>query len=118
MKKDTSKVLPYPCRCSGKLVKAPIHIEYFGIDFGIREGHVCTKCGDEYLTDEIWQEIEDRAKEIGIFGLERKVKIRKSGNSLVVTIPPEIAKYTGMKKETLVSLIPTGKGKIDIEIAG
>lgn len=112
--KKTSKVLPYPCRCGGKLVKAPIHIEYFGI----REGHVCTKCGDEYLTDETWQEIEDKAKEMGLFGLERKVKIRKSGNSLVVTIPPEIAKYTGIKKETLVSLIPTGKGKIEIEIPG
>ncbi len=118
MKRGTSKVLSYPCRCGGKLVKAPIHIEYFGVDFGIREGHVCTSCGDEYLTDEIWQEIEDKAKELGIFGIEKKVRIRKSGNSLVVTIPPEIAKYAGIQKETLVSLIPSGKGKIEIEVAG
>lgn len=55
---------------------------------------------------------------MGIFGIERKVKIRKSGNSLVVTIPPEIAKYTGIQKESLVSVIPTGKGKIEIEAAG
>jgi hypothetical protein len=112
-----TEVLPYPCRCGGKLVKAPISIEYFGIDFGIREGHVCTTCGDEFLTDEIWQEIEDRAKEAGIFGLEHKVKVRMSGNSLVVTIPPEIAKYVGIGKETLVSLVPTGKRKIEIEVA-
>ncbi|MBI5253887.1 MAG: hypothetical protein HY930_05780 [Euryarchaeota archaeon] len=46
------------------------------------------------------------------------MKIRKSGNSLVVTIPPEIAKYAGIKKESLVSLMPTGKGKIEIEVAG
>ncbi len=59
-----------------------------------------------------------KAKELGIFGIEKKVRIRKSGNSLVVTIPPEIAEYAGIKKETIVSLIPSGKGKIEIEVAG
>lgn len=113
-----AKILPYPCRCGGKLVITPIHIEYFGIDFGIRKGHVCAKCGDEYLTDETWQEIEDKAKELGIFGIERKVKVRKSGNSLVVTIPPEIARYVGITREVLVSLLPVGKRKIEMEIAG
>ena len=111
------KVLPYPCRCGGKLVKAPIEIEYFGVDFGIREGHVCTNCGDEYLTDELWQEVEDKAKELGIFGIEKKVKVRQSGNSLVITIPPEIAKYVGIVKETLVSLLPAGKRKVEMQIA-
>jgi hypothetical protein len=111
-----SKVLPYPCRCGGKLVKAPIEIEYFGIDFGIREGHVCTTCGDEYLTDDIWQEVEDKAKALGIFGIEKKVRVRKSGNSLVITIPPDIARYVGIAKETLVSLLPAGKRKVEIEI--
>ena len=115
--KKNGKVLPYPCRCGGKLVTAPIQVEYFGIDFGIREGHVCTKCGDEYLTEEVWQEIEDRAKGVGLFAIERKVRVRKSGNSLVVTIPPEIAKYLEIKKETLLSLVPTGKRKVEIEIA-
>ncbi|MBI5253886.1 MAG: hypothetical protein HY930_05775 [Euryarchaeota archaeon] len=66
------KVLPYPCRCGGRLVKVPMHVEYFGIDFGIREGHMCTKCGDEYLTDEIWQEIEDKAKGLEFLALREK----------------------------------------------
>jgi len=111
-----TKVLPYPCRCGGKLIETPMHIEYFGIDFGIRTGHVCTSCGDEFITDEIWEEVENKAKELGIFGIEKKVKIRKSGNSLVVTIPPDIAKYLGIKKEMLVSLLPTGKRKMEINI--
>jgi len=115
--RKSDKVLPYPCRCGGKLVKAPIQVEYFGIDFGIREGNVCTRCGDEFLTEEVWQEIEDRAKGLGIFAIERKVRVRKSGNSLVVTIPPEIAKYLSIKKETLLSLVPTGKRKVEIEVA-
>ena len=116
--KKNDKVLPYPCRCGGKLVSTPMPVEYFGIDFGIREGHACTKCGDEYLTEEVWQEVENKAKELGLFGIERKVRVRKSGNSLVVSIPPEIAKYLGITKESLVSLVPTGKRKIEIEMAG
>jgi hypothetical protein len=114
--KNTDKLLPYPCRCGGKLIGAPIHVEHLGIDFGIRTGHVCTKCGDEFLTDEVWQEIEDKAKESGLFGLEKKVKVRKSGNSLVVTLPPQIAKYIGIKRESVVSLVPSGKGKLEIEV--
>ncbi len=92
--------------------------EMFGVALGKFPAEICDKCGESFLDEEAMQKIEHKAKEIGIFGLERKVKIRKSGNSLVVTIPPEIAKDTNMKKETLVSLIPTGKGKIEIEIAG
>jgi hypothetical protein len=87
MKKE--KVLPYPCRCGGKLVKAPMHVEYFGIDFGIREGHVCTKCGDEYLTDAVWQEIEDKAKELGIFGIEKKSRYGNPGIPLWLPYPPK-----------------------------
>ncbi|MEW5936837.1 MAG: AbrB/MazE/SpoVT family DNA-binding domain-containing protein [Candidatus Thermoplasmatota archaeon] len=112
------KVLPYPCRCGGKLVEAPMHVEYFGIDFGVRVGHACTRCGDEYLTDAVWQEIEDAAKKSGIFGIEKKVRVRKSGNSLVVTIPPEIARYIGITKDSLVSLVPTGKRKVELEASG
>lgn len=110
-------VLPYPCRCGGRLVVAPIDVEYFGISFGVRPGHVCTRCGDEYLTDELWDEIEHTAKERGLFGLERKVKVRKSGNSLVITIPPEIAKAADVTRESLVSLVPLGKGRIEVELA-
>lgn len=111
-----ARKLPYPCRCGGPLVEAPIHVEHLGIDFGVRTGHVCTRCGDEFLTDEVWQEVEDRAKEAGLFGLEKKVEVRKSGNSLVVTLPPKIAKYLGIRRGTTVSLAPSGKGRLEIEV--
>ena len=68
------KVLPYNCRCGGKLVEVMISVEHLGIDFGLRKGAVCTSCGDEYISDEVWEEIEKKAKELGLFGLERKVK--------------------------------------------
>lgn len=112
------RLLPYPCHCGGKLVESPIQVEYFGMDFGIRTGHACTRCGDEFLTEDTWEEIEGKAKELKIFGLERKVRIRKSGNSLVITLPPEIAAHIGARRETLVSLIPTGEGTLEVEVVG
>jgi hypothetical protein len=110
------KVLPYPCRCGGKLVKTKIQVEHLGIDFGLQNGTVCTSCGDEFISDEVWEKIEKKTKKLGLFGLEKKVKIRKSGNSLVVTIPPEIAKFIGAKTQTLVSLLPLGKGRLEIQL--
>lgn len=47
-----------------------INVEHLGIDFGLRKGAVCTSCGDEYISDEVWEEIEKKAKELGLFGLE------------------------------------------------
>jgi len=98
-------------------VEAMINVEHLGIDFGLRKGAVCTSCGDEYISDEVWEEIEKKAKELGLFGLERKVKIRKSGNSLVITLPPDIAEFLGVKPQTLVSLLPLDKGKLEIQVS-
>ena len=70
------KVLPYSCRCGGNLVEAMINVEHLGIDFGLRKGSVCTSCGDEYISDKVGEEEEEKAKELGLFGLEREVKVR------------------------------------------
>lgn len=113
-----AKFAPYPCHCGGKLMEAPIHVEHLGIEFGVRTGHVCTRCGDEFLTEETWQEIEDAAKKAGFFGLERKVRVRRSGNSLVVAIPRDLARFLGVDKDSLVSLLPLGKGRLEVQILG
>jgi len=57
-----AKFAPYPCHCGGKMVEMPLHVQHLGIDFGLRTGHVCTRCGDEFLTEETWQEVEGAAK--------------------------------------------------------
>lgn len=110
------KVLPYPCKCGGKLVETMIHVEHLGIDFGLRTGTVCTSCGDEYISEEVWEEVEKKAKKLKLFGLERKVKVRKSGNSLIVTLPPEIARFIGARAKTLVSLLPFERGRLEIRV--
>jgi len=110
------KLLPYKCSCGGRMKEAISHVEFFGIDFGLRKIEVCTKCGEEYMTDGIMEEIEKECRNLGLFGLERKVRITKSGNSLVVRIPPEIAKFVGLRYKDIISMLPTGKGTLELHV--
>ena len=65
------EILPYKCRCGGTLKKSYTQVEFFGIDFGLRECEVCTKCGSEYLSDNTLDEIEQEVKKKKLFGLEK-----------------------------------------------
>jgi len=108
------KILPYKCLCGGTMKESVGHIEQLGIDFGLKPIEVCTKCGEEYISNEVMIEIENKCKKLGLFGLERKVKVTKSGNSLVIRIPPDIAKFVGFNYKTILSLLPIGKGKVEL----
>ena len=110
------KILPYKCGCGGILKKSQTHVEFFGIDFGIRECEVCTRCNSEYLNDKVIEEIEQEVKKKKLFGLERQAHVTKSGNSLVIRIPPEIARFSGMQYKDPVRIYPTAKKKIEIEV--
>jgi hypothetical protein len=46
------------CKCGGKLKRSFVEIEFFGIDFGIKQANVCSKCGSEYLPQEVMEEVE------------------------------------------------------------
>ncbi|MBI2670539.1 hypothetical protein HYX18_00965 [Candidatus Woesearchaeota archaeon] len=110
------EILSYKCNCGGILKKSHTNVEFFGIDFGIKECEVCTKCDSEYLSDEVLDEIEQEVKKKKLFGLEKQAQITKSGNSLVVRIPPEIVKFSGIRYKDLVRIYPIGKKKIELEI--
>ncbi len=96
--------------------KSHTNIEFFGIDFGIKECEVCTKCGSEYLSDEILNEIEQEVKKRKLLGLEKQAQVTKSGNSLVIRIPGEIAKFSGINYKDQVRIYPTNKNKIELEL--
>ncbi len=110
------KILPYKCNCGGTLKKSYTMVEFFGIDFGVKECEVCTKCGSEYLDDATLEEIEKEVKKRKLFGLEKEAQITKSGNSLVIRIPQEIVKFTGINYKDLVRVYPIGKNRIEIEL--
>lgn len=111
-------IMPYKCRCGGTLKKSQCPVEFFHIDFGIQECEVCTNCNAEYLEEKILAKIEEEVKKKKLFGLEKNITITKSGNSLVIRIPPEIAKFTNIKYKTMAKMFPVDAKRIEIELSG
>ena len=76
---------------------------------------VCTKCGEQFFDSETVGKIQIKSKEKGLFGLSKKVKVGKVGDSLMVRIPKEIAKFVKLQEGSEVNISPE-KDKIIIEI--
>jgi ribosomal protein S27AE len=107
------------CPVCGKEVlrRALIREEMFGVELGTFDGERCSKCGETFLSAKSVQAIEAKAKELGLWGLASKVKIAKSGNSLVVRIPAELARYLKLKTGQDVMLSPKEGNKLVLELA-
>jgi DNA-directed RNA polymerase subunit RPC12/RpoP len=58
----SEKNLGIRCKCGGKLNKGITDVEFFGIDFGIKPATICAKCGSEYISQELMEEIESEVK--------------------------------------------------------
>lgn len=109
-------ILPVKCKCGGKLKKSKTEVEFFGMDFGIKPCEVCTKCGAEYISQELMEKIEKEVRKKGLFVLERRAKVTRSGNSLVIRIPKDIAESLGLEKDTDIKIYPAEKKRLIVEI--
>ncbi len=91
--------MPEKCPVCGKghLRPGRIREEMFGVDLGTYDGEICDRCGESFLGASAMRQVEERAKEVGICGLASKVKIARSGNSLVVRIPSPLARRLKLK---------------------
>ena len=98
------------------------HIHYV---FGSCEGQSCYPSSalpnpgnvtdvEKIFTEKTSEEIDKIAKEKGLWGLARKVKIVKIGNSLAVRIPKIISEFLGLK-EGKEALMKPEKNRIVIE---
>jgi hypothetical protein len=103
------------CVCGGKARPAKIEYKLFGIAIGKYPGYVCSKCKEEWFNEEIVEKIENKVKEMGLFGLAKQQKVSIAGNSLIVRIPKPLAKFVGIKEGSLVRIEPEGKERIGIE---
>lgn len=99
----------------GALKKGPVEEEMFGVKLGKYWAEVCNKCGESFVDEETMRKIEIRAKAVGVWGLAKKTKVIRSGNSLAVRIPAEIAKFAHLAKGIELVLHPEGKKKIVLE---
>lgn len=98
----------------GSLRKGKIREHMFGIYLGEFPAEICNKCNESFTDAETTRKIEEIAKKKGIFGLEKKTKITKTGNSLAVRIPKEIANFLKLKEGKDAYIHPEGK-KLVIE---
>ncbi len=82
----------------GRLKKGKVKETMFGVYLGEFPAQICSKCGESFTDESITREIEQKAREKGIWGLGKKTKITRTGNSLAVRIPKEIATFLHLKE--------------------
>jgi len=102
--------------CEGKLKNKIIDYKIYGKDIGKFPALVCNSCGEQWFDEPTSKKIENTEKKVGIFGLSRETKISYSGNSLIIRIPKELAKFMKLKKETRVIIYPEDENKLSITI--
>lgn len=90
----------------------------FGVDLGAFDGEVCRSCGESFLDEAAMDLLEQRARKAGIWGLGKKLKIAKSGNSLVLRIPADLAAFLHLKVGKEVYVRPEGEDRIVVDVEG
>ena len=81
-------------------------MEFFGIDFGSQPCEICKSCGEEFISDEVMEIVDVELKKRKLFGIEKRVKISKSGRSVIVKVPDEITGFKIHKRSVEIELAP------------
>src|SRR3989344_4555727 len=100
--------------CGGKLIKRKVDYKIYGKSIGKFPALVCASCNEQWFNEETAKKIEEAEKRAGIFGLSKETRVSYSGNSLIIRIPKELAKFMNIKRETKVTLYPEDKNKLCI----
>ncbi len=105
------------CPVCGKaaLRKEARRSELYGFDLGEYSAEVCPSCGEIFWLETDVKKMEQKAKKLGIWGLEHTTRVGVAGNSLIVRVPKSIAQFVGLKKGGAVSIHPVGRDKLMIE---
>ena len=98
----------------GALRRGMVQEKMFGADLGKFPAEICNACGESFTDEETTKRIEAAAKRKGVWGLGKKTKVTKTGNSLAVRIPKDIAVYLNLKDGSEVYIHPEGN-KLVIE---
>ena len=102
--------------CGGQTNRKVTEYKEFGVPLGNFKADVCGKCGETYFDEKIAEEIQQKSKKMGLFGLTKKAKIAEIGNSIAIRIPKEIAEFLGLKKGSEVTIFPKGKHELQINV--
>ena len=102
--------------CNGKLKKKIVDYKIYGKSIGKFPSLICGSCGERWFDEDTSKKIENAEKKANLFGLSRETKVSYSGNSLIIRIPTELAKFMKLKKETEVIIYPEHKDKLCVAI--
>lgn len=58
--------------CKGKMEWKKHPFSLVGTELGKFEAEVCTKCGEAWFTEEASDQIDERAKELGLWGIGKR----------------------------------------------
>ena len=100
----------------GSMTRKKVNEMMFGVNLGKFPAWVCNHCGESFTDESTTQAIVDSAKRKGIWGLGKKVRIVRSGNSLVIRIPKEVIDFMGLQKGQELFVHPESKSKVTIEV--
>ncbi|MBI2672356.1 hypothetical protein HYX16_05465 [Candidatus Woesearchaeota archaeon] len=111
------KKLAYPCPCGGKVEWKTDKVVYQGVDCGVLDIEYCPKCGEEYLPEESMEIVEEKLKKAGLWGIKRKeVNLWRSGSSVLLRIPKDIAKTLNLKPDEKVMVYAEGKKRLVVDV--
>ncbi len=99
----------------GTLEEKMIDYKEFGVSLGRFKGSSCNNCGEIFFDSETARKIQAKSKEMGLFGLSKRTKVAKVGNSLAIRIPKEIAEFVKLKKEKEVRIFPKSANELIID---
>lgn len=102
--------------CDGKLVIKKIPYDFLGERIGTFPAKVCNTCKEEIFSEETSRKIDKIIKDKGLWGLESRTRIGKSGDSLNVIINKKLAKFMKLKKGEEVLVYPENKKKLIISL--
>ena len=100
----------------GTLKEKTVDYKEFGVSLGKYRGNVCANCGEVFFDSALAKKIQAKSKELGLFGLVKKTKVAKVGNSLAIRIPKEIADFLNLKKEKEVKIMPKSQSELIIGV--
>src|SRR3989344_6586629 len=102
--------------CNGNIEKKLVDYILLGKNMGKFEAEVCRNCGEQVFDEDVSNKIEKKAKQLGLWGLQAKVKVNKVGNSIAVTVTKPISEFLNLKKGKDVLIYPEDKHRLVVEI--
>ena len=102
--------------CGGKIGKRRIDYILLGQNLGKFEAEVCNRCGEQVFDEDIGDKIEKKSKELGLWGLQAKVKVNQLGNRIAVTVTKPISEFLKLIKGKDVLIYPEDRNKLIVEI--